>query len=388
MKFTDKDAYWNKVLDFLSANTQAKDKIVAPSEFQPFFSNFFDYTSTFSENIKVEDFDWVIVHKGNLAQIELSLLWWTLYELKPVFANEVFVVFTQSTIQETNLNKVHIEVLWEKLKTRKEKNSQLQGETKINRTDSVYLGNYIALAKTIFDHKIYVDTRDISLAPHILIDGYWERWITDFFLKLLNPGMTVVEVGANIGYYSLLAASKIGNSGHLYAFEANPYIFPLLKNGLEINGFTENSTVINKAVSNKNGTAEFIIFNDTMGDSKLKQTNENIEKDYKVEEVISTTLDHELNMLNQIDLLKIDAEGAEPLIVQGADRILKTNNKIKVIMEFAPNLFFANKNEAKQHIDMIKELGFNINVIHTDSKCRSIPDSELYEGHHELFLFR
>ena len=84
---------------------------------------------------------------------------------------------------------------------------------RIRRNSSIYLGNNIALTKTIYGQKMYVDTRDQSLTPHILLDGDWEGNITKVFLANVKSGMHVVDIGANVGYYSLLAGRKIGKNG-------------------------------------------------------------------------------------------------------------------------------------------------------------------------------
>src|SRR5271165_2925357 len=76
-----------------------------------------------------------------------------------------------------------------------------------NVTKSIYLGDHLALAQVLDRFKMYVDTRDIGIAPHLLMGGHWEMWITKLFCDLLQPGMTVVDVGANFGYYTLLAAA-------------------------------------------------------------------------------------------------------------------------------------------------------------------------------------
>ncbi len=69
---------------------------------------------------------------------------------------------------------------------------------------SVYVGNNMVLTSTLCSQKLYVDTRDVSLSPHIIIDGYWESWVTRAIQRLVKPGMIVVEIGANIGYYTTL----------------------------------------------------------------------------------------------------------------------------------------------------------------------------------------
>lgn len=95
-----------------------------------------------------------------------------------------------------------------------------QKSEKIDRK-AIYLGNNRAVTTTVYGHKILVDTRDVSLSPHILIDGFWEKWITDVFLRMVKPGMRVVGIGSNIGFYSLLTADRVGENGFVTCFDAN-----------------------------------------------------------------------------------------------------------------------------------------------------------------------
>ena len=86
---------------------------------------------------------------------------------------------------------------------------------------AVYLGDHTSLCRTVFGRKMFIDTRDISLAPHLAMDGIWEMWITEAMARLLKPGMSCVDLGTNFGWYSLLMADHIGPSGHLIGVDAN-----------------------------------------------------------------------------------------------------------------------------------------------------------------------
>ncbi|BAU64219.1 FkbM family methyltransferase [Stanieria sp. NIES-3757] len=264
-------------------------------------------------------------------------------------------------------------------------------EHQINPIPAIYLGHNLALTRTIYGHKLFVDTRDISLTPHLLLDGYWESWISKFFLNLVKPGMRVVEVGSNIGYYSLLAASQVGTSGFIYSFEANPQIYNLLKKNLEINGFLPISNCINKAVTDRAGTVKFKILKEYLGGSSVcrSEQQELVGQEAEIIEIESISLDLELGNNAQVDILKIDAEGAEPLIIKGAINLLKNNQNIKVMLEFHID-HFENKERAYEYLELMRHLGFKINLITEDSLINPVNDQELinYPKNHELFLFR
>ncbi len=85
-------------------------------------------------------------------------------------------------------------------------------ETRMRRP--IYLGDYTAMATLArTGQKIFVDTRDRTMVPHILHDGRWEDWVVGAFLDELRPGMTVLDVGASFGCFALPAAAAVGPSG-------------------------------------------------------------------------------------------------------------------------------------------------------------------------------
>lgn len=255
---------------------------------------------------------------------------------------------------------------------------------------SVYVGNNTVLTRTIYGQKLFVDTQDLSLAPHLLLNRYWEKGVSDLFARTIKSGMHVVEVGSNFGYYSVLAASKIGSNGHIHSFEANPKMHKLLQKNMDINGFLSISSCTNKAVSDRAGTVKLKILNEHLGSSYICQEPEQeiVHTEEKVIEVESTSLDLELGEDYHIDLLKIDAEGAEPLIIKGASQLLRNNKNIKIILEFCIENF--KHREAKAYLNSLRDLGFKINIIRANSRYKPISNSEILNNKltQELFLFR
>src|ERR1700736_3927602 len=80
-----------------------------------------------------------------------------------------------------------------------------QAEKEIKaRARAVYLGDHLTLARVLGQSKMLLPTTDVGFASHLMLDGFWEIWLTLFFARLVMPGMTVVDVGANFGYYTLL----------------------------------------------------------------------------------------------------------------------------------------------------------------------------------------
>lgn len=293
--------------------------------------------------------------------------------------------------------------MWKKIKHKIKGNTQaskreaihLEIENGIQRASSrpmVYLGSGKALTETIFGSEMIVNTSDMSLSPHILMKGCWEIWITQFLLELLEESMVVLEIGANIGYYSVLSASRIGEHGKLYAFEADPLNFELLHRNLEINGFLDRVELTNKAVFDKSKTINFYKLCSHHGSSSAIKLEEDYLVKYRdrVEEikVPSISIDDFFGETHTcIDVIKIDAEGSEPFIFRGMRDTLKRNPKIRIICEFAPSLIAKSGESPEDFLDYLgSKLGFSLSIIdplkglkqRTKSEILELPYCELY----------
>lgn len=250
--------------------------------------------------------------------------------------------------------------------------------------EMVYLGDNRALTRTVLGHKLFLDTRDVSLTPHLLLDGYWEMWITKFFMGVIREGMIMVEVGSNIGYYTLLAASCVGTQGKVYAFEADPQIFDILYRNMEINGFLDGVTLVNKAVTDKSGSLKFHCLKYHRGSGSivpsLDESLRQIREESETIEVESVALDEYFTDQNlKIDVIKIDAEGAEPFIFRGMKKLLSRNHDIKIILECTPTLYASQGQNPRAFLDDILAQGFKVRYINPASELEDISIERLLE---------
>lgn len=180
----------------------------------------------------------------------------------------------------------------------------------------------------IFKNKIYLDPKDsMNLS---VIGANYEKNTTDYFLKNIKEGDIVVDIGANIGFFTLLFSKLVGNSGKVYSFEPELTNFHLLKKNIEINN-CKNVKLINKAVSNKTGKLLLNLSEKGCGMHYLTD----IQKEKNTIQVDVITLDDFFkNLKNEVDFIKIDAEGSELNAIKGMNMILENNLKIKLIVEF------------------------------------------------------
>ncbi|MBN9070759.1 MAG: FkbM family methyltransferase, partial [Rhizobiales bacterium] len=127
---------------------------------------------------------------------------------------------------------------------------------------AIYLGEGRIACRALGRYDLIVDADDIGITPNIVCDGFWEPGISVLLERLLKPGMTAVDIGANVGYFSLLMASRVGANGRVVSIEANPAMAGLLRETVEMNGLEECVTVHNVAAADRAGELDFYIIPD------------------------------------------------------------------------------------------------------------------------------
>jgi FkbM family methyltransferase len=230
---------------------------------------------------------------------------------------------------------------------------------------AVHLGDHRVLTTTFCGHKLYVDGRDLSLAPHLLVHGFWEPEVTRCFCRTLRRGMRVADVGANQGYYALLAGMLIGPQGRLHVFEANPNLIDLLHANLDVNGYLDRAVVNAMAVAERCGVLRFNLLRRHRGSSSIvdlpREQLEAWHDEIDTVEIPCVSLDEYFEPLGmELDVLRMDAEGSEARILAGARRLLAANPRLTIFTEFAPFLLSAAGADPRGFLESLREQGFQI----------------------------
>lgn len=174
------------------------------------------------------------------------------------------------------------------------------------------------------------DPRDEVITPW-LKKGVWEPVETALFRSEIHPGDVVVDVGANVGYFTLIAAQLVGDTGKVWAFEPDPDAFELLRRNVELNGY-KNVTLVPKALGSEPGKLKLFRHATNRGDHRIYDPGDGRE----AVEVEVTTLDHYFADASRLDLIKMDIQGAECAAVAGAAKTLERGDDTAVIMEYTP----------------------------------------------------
>ncbi len=224
-----------------------------------------------------------------------------------------------------------------------------EGQTQIGKYDSVGLMQLSEseIATKIFNDLImYLDPRDIAVVPHIVFERIWEREITYAWLSVLNKSnATVIDVGANFGYYGMLAAQRLDKKkGKVVFFEPNPELLYYIHKTLSVNWLNENTVVENMGLDEKSGTTQLYLLEDYIGSSSMhsaKQLSSYLDnhmtlKEKKVFDVPTITLDEycKTNKIKQVDFIKMDIEGYEEAAYAGMKQVVRNSPELVLFLEF------------------------------------------------------
>lgn len=199
------------------------------------------------------------------------------------------------------------------------------------RTTSHYLGEGKVLARILGNSKLFVVGSDIHLSSFMITDGFWEYWLTQHFAEVVEPGHTVIDIGANLGYFTMLGAELVGHSGHVVAVEPNPELAQMIHDSALINGMGPRVRVCDFAISSPGDTTQHQLFVEKGNrNGRFLEPHEDVEH----HKTLGTVWPVKLGSLDpddfeRVDLIKIDVEGAEMWVLE---------NLAPLIQLFRPNV--------------------------------------------------
>lgn len=199
---------------------------------------------------------------------------------------------------------------------------------------------------------LWVSTRDTGVGLFLRAKGEYEPLQTRVFLESLKKGETVLDLGANIGYYTILASKKVGPKGRVIAVEPDQKNLAWLYRNIKVNQ-SENVWVVEGALGRKESLVGLKKDTANFGESQLCSLGEGpAVKVFCLEKVLQE------RRVQKVDLIKLDVEGAEVEVLAGAKDFLKKAKKVRLLVECHPRTlaFFSQTPEGL--VRSLKSLGF------------------------------
>jgi FkbM family methyltransferase len=193
-------------------------------------------------------------------------------------------------------------------------------------------GANTALCRVLGRHKMFVDTRDIGISTHLMLDGFWEMWVTEAMLRAVRRGSTVLDIGANLGYYSILMADLVGPEGTVIAFEPNPAMTGLLRKSVDVNGMGAIVKIHDVALGAASGSAVLNARIDHPGGAHIARDKGDASSIH-----VSVRRLDEFEEAAAAEFIKMDVEAFEPQVWSGMSKILQRAQPLTVFMEFSPS---------------------------------------------------
>ena len=210
-------------------------------------------------------------------------------------------------------------------------------------------------------HRMWLDDKDtLELAVHEV----YEPVETALLKEHLKDGQTFIDIGANIGYYTLLAARIVGPQGKAYAFEPDATNYKLLQKNIAANGYA-NVVAVNKALSNKTGTTRLYLNPSNRGDHRIYDSHDG-RSAIGIEMV---TLDQYFKKLDKkVHFIKMDIQGAEAAALDGMRGLIRRNKGLKLVTEFSPGALKTFGSDPRKYLGGLQSLGFRLLEISEKNK--------------------
>ncbi len=223
-------------------------------------------------------------------------------------------------------------------------------------------------AGDVFGNEIYLNVHDIldyGSLSHVPMNRFG-RWDGEhgFIINEVKPGGTVLDIGANIGFFTLLLAKIVGPTGRVFAFEPGPVSFAFLKANVLVNGY-KNVTLVNKAVAATTGAQKlYVALPRRPGESADVVSNIPLDFGSEIREALdieTVSLDEYFaGVEDKIAFIRMDINGGEYFALRGMQRILKRNESVRLAIAYCPYLPSYRNIDIREFLGLIRSFGFSI----------------------------
>jgi len=240
---------------------------------------------------------------------------------------------------------------------------------------------------TVNGQTFFAHTFDRLIALFLLKLGMLEKREMDFFKKTVRKGWTVLDIGANIGYPSLLFSKLVGERGRVIAFEPDKNNLEMLRKNIKVNN-CKNIVVVPMAVSDRTGNGTLYISDSHSGDHRIYNS---LDEKRKTQNIETISLDDYFKSENKIDFIQMDVQGAEELVFQGMKKLLNENKEMSILLEFWPEGLRKIISSPRGFLKMIERLGFQLAYLNENdgmvSKISIKECMEMCRDNYDISLF-
>jgi FkbM family methyltransferase len=221
--------------------------------------------------------------------------------------------------------------------------------------------------------RLFVDPADQGLSRSLMADGFWEMWLTEALEAAVRPGMVAIDIGANVGYFTMLMGGLVGPGGHVHAFEPNPPIADLLAASVTGAGLDARVTLHRDALWDVDGAESLLKV--PVGEPKNAHLVTGAGDGVAGTRLLSRRLDGYPELLDA-DVVKIDVEGAEERVWRGMAGLFARARPLTVFLEFTPFRY----DDPMAFLHAITTQGFTLGELSISHGVRRVSAADILAG--------
>lgn len=227
-----------------------------------------------------------------------------------------------------------------------------------------FLGEGRGLTRLSTGEVFFVDTQSQDVGVWIILGGVWETFVDDILCALIRPGDVCLDVGANLGYYTVKMASRTGPDGRVFSFEPNPRMARYVRDNIHINGFDARAVLTEAAAGAEAGRSSLTFTPLEPGGGMVGLGDEYIQQGQERIDIPVVRIDDVVPSDVEVSLIKIDVEGFEPLVLKGMQALLARSPDCAMVVEVSYNHWVQHGDPAQMVRDAAR--GRRIFRIHVD----------------------
>lgn len=229
------------------------------------------------------------------------------------------------------------------------------------------------IVRVLGEFPFAIDPADVEVAPHLALDGFWESWVNLWLFRTVQPGWRCIDVGAHLGYYTLLLGKLVGDTGEVLAVEPNPDSRQRLSLNCRMNGVR--ATLLPWAAGERNESDLLHCARERPGSGTLRAAREGD----------GVTMPVEVRRLDAlvppvqppIHLLKVDAEGWDIPAILGATDLLAASPGCLIVFEHCGEFFATSDAERAAFGRLLAAVPGSLRAIEGDGSARPVHPDEV-----------